>query len=268
MNPSPDRFDRDTAVTRSGNGRFEARIDRGWWVMDGPNGGYIAAIVLRAITLAVGDPERSPRSLTLHYVARPREGQATIETQIERSGRSLTTVTARLRQGDRLCALALAALSTPRPGHEHFEVAMPDVPPPESLERHVPMLQIHERYEVRFVPEASPGTGSERAMTAAWIRPAEPHALDEPLLAAYADALPPAMFARATAVGEIGPLPTVDLTVHFRREPALTPVAPDEFCLAVFRSRLAHRGYVEEDGEIWTRDGALLVQSRQLAVFL
>jgi len=114
----------------------------------------------------------------------------------------------------------------------------------------------------------SPNAASEHAITAAWIRPAEPRALDAALLAGYADALPPAVFARANEVGEFGALPTVDLTVHFRMDPVEAGVGPEDFCLAVFHSRLAHRGYIEEDGEIWTRDGRLLAQSRQLAVIL
>jgi hypothetical protein len=36
----------------------------------------------------------------------------------------------------------------------------------------------------------------------------------------------------------------------------------------VFRSRLAHDGFFEEDGELWSRDGALLAHSRQLALLI
>ena len=60
-------------------------------------------------------------------------------------------------------------------------------------------------------------------------------------------------------------VPTVDLTVHFRQ--ALVD-RKDDYVLAVFRTRYAHEGFLEEDGEIWSRDGELLAQSRQLAVVL
>jgi acyl-CoA thioesterase len=55
---------------------------------------------------------------------------------------------------------------------------------------------------------------------------------------------------------------TVDRTIHFRGEPAHV----HEWCLTRFVSRHASHGFVEEDGEIWSRDGRLLAQSRQLAL--
>jgi len=36
----------------------------------------------------------------------------------------------------------------------------------------------------------------------------------------------------------------------------------------VFRTRVVHEGFLEEDGEIWSRDGRLLAQSRQLAILV
>jgi acyl-CoA thioesterase len=63
-------------------------------------------------------------------------------------------------------------------------------------------------------------------------------------------------------------VPTVELTVHFRDRERLCTLAPEEHCLAVFRSKTAQEGFIEEDGEIWSADGRLLAQCRQLAVLL
>jgi len=41
-------FDRETAVTRLDPGRYSATMATSWWVVRGPNGGYLAAIILRA----------------------------------------------------------------------------------------------------------------------------------------------------------------------------------------------------------------------------
>jgi len=32
-------------------------MSKDWWILRGPNGGYVAAVLLRALTEAVGDPE-------------------------------------------------------------------------------------------------------------------------------------------------------------------------------------------------------------------
>jgi acyl-CoA thioesterase len=258
------RFDRDTAVLPAGAGRFETRIDPGWWVMAGPNGGYVAAIVLRALTLAQGDPARAPLSLTLHYTAPPREGPAALETRVERTGRALTTVSARLLQQDRLCALALAAFSQPRSGPEFSEARMPDVAPPERCPPMGERIEIHHRYEQRWALGAPPFSGGGQALAGGWIRLAEPRPLDALALAAFTDAFPPAVFSRLTTLELAGGVPTIDLTIHFRSPPPAAAEA--DWVLAVFRSRLAHGGCIEEDGEIWSRDGRLLAHSRQLAL--
>jgi acyl-CoA thioesterase len=262
------RFQRDTAVEPVGAGRFGARIDPGWWIVRGPNGGYIAAIVLRAMAEAVGDPARTPRSFTIHFTSPPVEGPAEIATALERTGRSMTTVSARLEQGGKLRAIALAAFGAARSGPELRDATMPEVVPPERagpLPAPLNVIPMRDRYESRSAFGAV-GARSAEAVTGGWIRLREaPHGAPAPLVAAYTDAWPPAVFARLDPTGIVGGVPTVDLTVHFRASwPA--HLDPADFALVVFRSRVVHEGFLEEDGEVWTRDGLLLAQSRQLAV--
>jgi len=260
------RFDRDTAVHAldPALGLHQGRIDPGWWVVQGPNGGYLAAILLRALAQRV-EPARAARSITVHYTARAEAGPVRVETRVEREGRSLSTVTGRMLQGERLLALALAAFSRPRPG-PRFECAeMPEVAPPEACPTFPGRIPIHDRFEHRWAIGDPAGSGSREALVGGWIRGAEPQIADAPLLAAFTDAWPPACFSWANGRETIGSVPTVDLTIHFRRDLPLAAARPDDFYLAVFRSRLAEQGFVEEDGEVWSRDGSLLAQSRQLA---
>jgi hypothetical protein len=85
-------------------------------------------------------------------------------------------------------------------------------------------------------------------------------------VAAFADAWPPALFSVAPPGAEIGPVPTIDLTVHFRTALPLPGARPDDFHLCVLRTRALHDGFLEEDGEIWSPGGLLVAQSRQLAI--
>ena len=264
------RFDTDTAVEPLGDGRYRARIDDGWWAGAGPNGGYVGAILLRALELEVDDPARACRSFTVHYLSRPDAGPADVEVTVERSGRSMTSVSARLTQGGRALAIAVAALSTPRPGPEFCDVVMPDGPDPEHADdgpfsgdiprSAVPSLGA--RYEYRRTMGPAPFSGGDEALTGGWIRLAEPRPVDASVLVAYVDAWMPAMFGR---FGGPWGMTTVDLTVHVR---SLPPEGYDDWCLLRFRSVVSADGFCEEDGEVWTRDGQLLAQSRQLAALI
>lgn len=266
-----DRLARDTQLVETGPGEYDARIDTGWWVVQGPNGGYIAALVLGAMQRSLADEERVPRSLTVHYTSPPSEGPAQIEAQIERSGRSLSTVTARLLQGGKLRALAVGAFSTPRPSAEFSDLQMPEMPPASQIEpeQGTAPIALRERYDLRSIPGTGRDANSETATTAAWIRP-DPavRPLDAPLLAAYSDAIEPSVFALPESRGLRGPVPTVDLTIHFRNHDRWAEIGPEDHCLALTRTRLVEGGFLEEDGEIWSPDGHLLVHSRQLAVAL
>jgi acyl-CoA thioesterase len=262
------RFDVDTRVTPVGGGAFAAHISRDWWVARGPNGGFVAALLVRALEGAVADPARQLRSITVHYLRPPSEGPVRIETTIERVGRSLTTGSARLVQGGRCAALALAAFSKPRSGAELHHAVMPEVAPPEACApRGGSSVPIHARYDQRSAigPRPFEGRRAREAQTGGWIRLAEgTRPLDAALLVAYADGWPPSVFASAELPAVPGGVPTVDLTVHLRAPlPRL-----DDFVLVSFRTREVSEGFLEEDGEIWSRDGRLLAHSRQLGAVL
>ena len=258
-------FDRDTAVRRVADGVFEATLDRGWWIVVGPNGGYVAAIVLRALLETAADAERAPRSLTVHYVSPAHEGPVRILTRVERAGRSLSTLSARVEQDGALVALALAAFAKPRSSAGFADLHMPEVPPPESLEpivsppeRTAPMRSQFESRRVFGEPVLA---SSAHALAGGWMRPATPRVADTPFVALLCDAWPPSVAQhRALAGSPQRGMPTIDLTVHFR-SPVPADARPDDFYLAVFRTRTLAAGFAEEDGEIWTR-GACSWRSR------
>jgi hypothetical protein len=129
-------FDRDTAVVlqeESGPERlFSAEVSPDWRAGRGPHGGYLAAMLLRALIETVADAARSPRSLSIHYARAPEPGPVRVRTRIERAGRSLSTLSARMEGEDgSLIALALAAFSVPWSAPELRDLEMPDVAPAE-----------------------------------------------------------------------------------------------------------------------------------------
>jgi acyl-CoA thioesterase len=261
------KFERDTAVTRIDEGVFEGRLGSDWWIVFGPNGGTIAAMIMRALQSAVGDPERLPRSLTIHYTSAPKEGPLRIATQVERSGRSLTTVTARAEQEGRLVALAIGAFSLGRRSALEFvHLEMPDVPPPEQIEQ-LPYGDQYPRFMSNWDFRPAGGeplwSGASEGMTGGWVRLEERQDWDYPLITQLSDVWFPAVFPMLDAPN---PVPTVDLTIHFRAELPLEALERDDFAFVRFWTRVSRHGFVEEDGEIWAPDGTLIAQSRQLAL--
>lgn len=263
---APD-FDFDTAVTPVGDGAFEAAIAPHWFIARGPNGGLVAALVLRAMQEALGETSRVARSLTVHYLRPPREGPARIETAVERRGTSVATLTARMLQDGRPVALAIGAFSIPWPGPEYKGVQMPEVRPPESVEPldDARFPEFMANYDMRWVLGPPPFSGAGEALAGGWVRTAAPRVADALFVAAAADSFPPPIFATLTRPAAA---PTIDLTVHFRDVLPPAGAAPEEHVLAVFRTKLAHGGFFDEEGEIWSRDGRLLAQSRQHALLL
>lgn len=261
-----------TAVTRDDTDTFSLDIDASSFIARGPNGGYIAAVLLRALLARVDDLEggaaaRPPRSLTVHYPAPPAAGPAEITTEVIRAGRSLATCRAQLTQQGKPMAVALAAFSPAWPGEAWNDRPAPDAAAPDTLaygglER--PPLPFLDYWDHRFT-KGRVIDPKGPAETQAWIRLAEPDTIDGPVVAAMTDAFPPAVFTRYAAPN---PVPTIDLTIHFRTTLPMNGLEPDDFLLGHFRTRTVVDGFLEEDGELWTADGALVAQSRQLAVVL
>jgi hypothetical protein len=93
------------------------------------------------------------------------------------------------------------------------------------------------------------------------MAPRDEHPVDAALVVALTDAWIPAPF---VVKREPFAAPTIDLTVHIR---APLPLPPQPV-LGEFTSTVSRDGFFEEDGLLWTPDGRLLAQSRQLALAL
>jgi acyl-CoA thioesterase len=265
-------FDRDTTLVPLGSGRYRVTFTHDWWVAVGPNGGLVAAVLLRAAEAEVADPNRFPRTITVYYLSSPREGPAELHVTAEKAGRGVSFLSVRLSQGERACAVALVAVAADRSGEVAFHhQAPPVVPPPEACPRlsaDEGTATIRDRWDSRWAMGPLPGIegadAGEEVCSGGWIRLSEPRPIDAAVLVAMADAWIPPLLARAETLSSS--VPTVELTVHLRDRKALADVADDDFCLVRFWSRTAGEGFLEEDGLVWAPDGRLLAQCRQLAI--
>jgi acyl-CoA thioesterase len=255
-------FDEETAVEHLGRGRYGAVASERWTAYVGPNGGYLAALILNAFTDMVNDPSRLVRSISLHYLEPPAFGALEIEVTVERAGRSMTSLTGRVLQGGRAKALAMAAFSGDRRSPSFQDATMPAVPPPPAG----PALASEPGKPLEITQVLGGGAQSGGpADVAAWVRLVEPRPIDALLAAAYVDGWYPALTVR---VPRPVPAPTVDLTIHVRQHLPPPGTDPETRYLLRLTSRVLADGFVEEDAQLWSPDGVLLVQSRQLEVVL
>jgi hypothetical protein len=273
MEPTAGEFERATRVEVSGTSgpdvtTYAATVHPGWDIGGNANGGYLLAIVGRAMAHAAGRP---PLTLTAHYLAPSPAGPCSVEVTLVRSGRRMATVTAVLRRftddGARevLRALGTFAEQQPDDGPLLVDGGPPELPPydecvtpPRGDEG--PLPAINERLAVRLRPGDDGfryGRPTGRAEMAGWFAFVDERPIDAVGLLLVADAFAPPVFNTELPVGWV---PTLELTVHVRGVPAPGPLR------CVFRSRFVQGGLVEEDGEVWDGSGRLVCQSRQLSL--
>ncbi|MEU9604627.1 thioesterase family protein [Streptomyces sp. NPDC048057] len=264
-------FDRDTAVTLRTPGVYEAQLSAGWTIAHAVNGGYLLAVIGRALGQALPHPD--PFTTSAHFVSASTPGPAVIRTQTVRTGRTLSTGQASLFQYaedgtevERIRVLAthgdlngltdeVRTSATPpsiSPYDQCFSSA--DAPDPEFAEKWAILGRLDLRLDPNTVGWAV-GAPSGKGEVRGWFGLADGRDADPLSLLLTVDAMPPTSF----DLGLKGWTPTVELTTHIRCRPAPGPLG-----VAISTRNMAG-GFLEEDAEIWDSRGRLVAQSRQLA---
>lgn len=257
-------LDRDTAVTRTGEGRFDAVITDGWGALGaGPNGGYVLGICLRALAEVLPLPD--PLVVSASFVRRSTPGPATVRTDVVRVGRRVATGRAVLEQdGEAIVAATATFADLGAAEGRTLELGTPpDLPPAEECVDvmeglSLPGVTIAERYHYRMRgrPGWAVGAPSGTPSAELWVRFADERPIDALALPVVADGMAPVVMDLPGVVGSS----TMDLTVHVRARPA-----PGWLACRV-QTRHVRNGYHEEDLELWDATGVLVAQSRQLAL--
>ena len=251
-------------TTPSGSeGRYSIVISPDWKVW-GPNGGYMAAIALRAAGMEARI-ER-PASIACHFLAMAKFEPAEIEVETVQRGRRAESFHVMIRQGDRAILQAIVRAAVPADGVEHNYAPMPRVPEPEQLPsyheifadeqppfafweniegkpiepdkvkkdpepRDPPLIEWH-----RFQPTATfddPWIDACRALvmidTLSWPAAAMPHASREYMA------------------------PNLDVVAWFHQS-----AADSEWLLSEHRSEIAAGGLIGTTSSVWAQDGRLV----------
>ena len=263
-------FDRDTAVTRRAPGVYDIDLSAGWTIISAVNGGYLLAVLGRALADAL--PHSDPFTISAHYLTASQPGPAVIRTDTVRTGRTLSTGQASLfqydeegREVERIRVLASYGNLDTLPDDVRTTARPPVFPPmdqcfgPQDAPAPVPgSSAIADRLMLKLDPSTlgwALGAPSGKGEMRSWFGLADGRDADPLSLLLAVDALPPTAF----EIGLKGWVPTVELTVHVRARPAPGPLR-----VSITTRNLAG-GFLEEDAEIWDSADRLVAQSRQLA---
>ncbi|MGW3495829.1 thioesterase family protein [Streptomyces sp. NPDC001020] len=263
-------FDRDTAVTLREPGLYDIDLSAGWTIINAVNGGYLLAVLGRALADAL--PHSDPFTISAHYLTASQPGPAVVRTDVVRTGRTLSTGQASLfqcddegREVERIRVLASYGELDSLPDDVRTSAKPPTFPPmehcfgPEDAPTPLPgSSAITERLMLKLDPATLGwvlGSPSGKGEMRAWFGLADGRDADPLSLLLAVDALPPTAF----ELGLSGWVPTVELTVHVRSRPAPGPLR-----VSITTRNLAG-GFLEEDAEVWDSTDRLVAQSRQLA---
>lgn len=268
-------FDRDTAVVARPDepGTYDTRLSAGWAIIAAVNGGYLLAVLARALRGTLPHPD--PITITAHYLTASQPGPAVIRTQTVRTGRTMATGQASLFQTDEegreverirviagyadLDALPAQVLTSALPpAMPSYEECVGSGDTPAGDVPFTGTTAILERLDLRLDPDTAGwavGAPSGAGRMRGWLGLADGRDHDTLSLLLAVDALPPTAF----DLGLKGWTPTLELTVHLRAKPAPGPVR------VAVRTRNLAGGLLEEDVEVWDSRDRLVAQARQLA---
>ncbi|MEU9735559.1 thioesterase family protein [Streptomyces sp. NPDC048002] len=263
-------FDRDTALTRREPGVYDIDLSAGWTIISAVNGGYLLAVLGRALSDAL--PHADPFTVSAHYLTASQPGPAVVRTSVVRTGRTLSTGQASLfqyddqgREVERIRVLASYGDLDTLPDDVRTTALPPAIPSmdqcfgPQDSPAPVPgSSAIADRLMIKLDPATlgwALGAPSGKGEMRAWFGLADGRDADPLSLLLAVDALPPTAF----ELGIKGWVPTVELTVHVRSRPAPGPLR-----ISITTRNLAG-GFLEEDAEVWDSADRLVAQSRQLA---
>jgi acyl-CoA thioesterase-2 len=250
----------DQAIHLEGrDGRYSTQLSREWEIW-GPNGGYLAALALRAAGLQAEIAQ--PASFYCHFLRSPAFDRVELEVSPLRRGRRSESLAVRMTQREEPVLQALVRTAAEAPGYEHQQPRMPEVPPPETLSeyRRQPFA-FWQNIERRLIEdwehaEEKPPE-DRRAIVREWTRFRPQPCFDDPFIDAARSLILldtygwPAAYRKYRDRAMIAP--NLDTGVWFHQ-----PASRSEWLLIDHECPIGHHGLLGVSGRVWSADGLLV----------
>jgi acyl-CoA thioesterase len=237
------------------------------WDYIGPNGGYLAGIVWRAI-IGVVDSDMNPLSFSCQYLAPGVPGEAKVIVEVASRTKRTMVCKADLLVGGAPMVSALARFARTRDGLEFVDpyAMQPAVPAPERLrpvrevQPSAAAMPLMQNIDFRAVSDEAewPIQRPLRPYYAAWVK-FEPQAVHEDGLVdvvralVLADALVWPAAARSYRYQPTHAARSIDLAISFTEPDAMTP-----WLLCEATAISARSGPIWGSTRVWSRQGRLV----------
>jgi acyl-CoA thioesterase len=261
---APGDLEHALELSRLADGLWRAYADPNYEASNGMFGGWTAAVALRAVSDSAADAA-TPSALTINFVDKVDPG-TDVRIHVRRVGasRSVSHWLSEMKsQGDhRTLAYASVVLAERRESDGHVDVKMPDAPDPDTLGVFHPPTGPHGERTIQRPITGFPTHGRTDTHSTSWVRELSGRAVDQLQLAYLSDHRAPRSWFWSD-----GPRlsATLTLSVYFHATAQeLAAVGDDDLLSEAFGTRGA-QSTSEEHLRLWSRQGALLATSVQMA---
>ena len=266
------QFENSIAIDRSDENLFSMTPSKDYFVGNTPHGGYLTAVMQKAISLSMPHPHLIKSNTLYLDRTEPREISIRVEKIRESRGSSVGQVS--LIQDDKLRCMMTGICSD-----FHYMKGVNDLEtlPPEIFnnERDSFISLNFDNKEESITPSFIKQTHCEIAIKHAWWLKNEGDLGDEArcsgfismgdeipdqfVLSFYSDFFPPVVMNK---YGPLGWVPTLSLTTNIRQLPTTSELFMD------VKAKDLNKGFFEQDCQIWDLNKNLVATSRQLTRIL
>jgi acyl-coenzyme A thioesterase PaaI-like protein len=260
-------FDRETALIPCGNGQYTIEASD---VYRNPTGvafgGWVAAIMARAIE---NHPDRTSPIVSLQatYIAGIGPGEVRVESKLLKSGASTQFWRVELYQAENLAIVGDIVTSNRRPVDLNYQIAMPEISPPEDYPRLEPVpgqapewIRTYDQYIAKGVPFQVNDTPE----TIVWIKEEDGRPIDRISIISICDVPMPRTFFLSD---EFHPGSTVAMSTYIYASAEDIAAAGSDYMIMRVTGAVVRNSKSDSRVELWSGNGTLLATSNQIGFF-
>ena len=268
-----ERFQEAIKLENLEDNKFIVNPDTNYFVGNTPHGGYLMAVMHKALTSIL--PHSTAISSSVQYLDRIDAKTFELEVETFKTSRGSSSGIVKLKQDDKICTTFTGTCSDFQfmKGYDGLQKPLPNIFNESDKKDYIKMNydKISKGFTPAFIQQLEclihpdhawwnrdSNDQNNEARCSAFLE-MQGGIPDQFCLSFYSDILPPVV---SNKYGPLGWIPTITLTTHIRQLPSTSELYAD------FKATDINKGYFEQDCNIWDLNGNLVASSRQLTRIL